>query len=183
MKKVTLFTLVAIMVGSSLPAAQAHVSAQSFGYTLIAGQSSRVYMSLGHGCTYKNIKYGTSVFQVVVPAAAGKPTPEFHQGFKTSVVANATLNAANAPIDYTVTWTAKSRSSAIDDGTFSDFGLKVKWDATAQKIAFPTTQTCFAADKTPLYLKWIITDGTTKAATADTEFGPAPTVTTVAAVK
>jgi hypothetical protein len=183
MKKVTLFTLIAIMVGSSLPAAQAHVSTQSLGFTTIAGQSSRVYLSLGHGCTYKNVKYGTSIFQVVVPAAAGKPTPEFKPGFKSTVIANTTLNAANAPIDYTVTWTSKSRINVIDDGTFFDFGLKVKWDATAQKIAFPTTQTCFAADKTPLYLKWIITDGTTKASTADTEFGPAPTLTTVAAAK
>jgi hypothetical protein len=183
MKKIALTALVAIMIGSSLPTAQAHVATQSLGFTTVAGQSSRVYLSLGHGCTYKNVKYGTSIFSVVVPAAAGKPTPEFRQGFKTSVVANTVLNAANAPIDYTVSWTAKSRSYVIDDGTFSDFGIKVKWDAIAQKINFPTTQTCFAADKTPLYLKWIITDGTTKAGTADTEFGPAPSLTTVAAAK
>ena len=63
--------------------------------------------------------------------------------------------------------------------------MKVKWDATPQKIFFPTTQTCYAPTSTsgvkkPLYLRWIQTDGTTPAATEDTEFGPAPAVTTVA---
>ena len=160
-------------------AANAHVSTQSKGYTLVAGQASRVWLSLGHGCTYKNIKYGTSVFKVVVPAAAGKPTPEFHYGFKTNVVANKTLLADGlTPIDYTVTWTATTRAHAIDDGTFYDFGLKVTWNKTPQKIYFPTTQICMAG-KTPVYLKWEITDGSSKTATEDTEFGPAPSVTTV----
>jgi hypothetical protein len=118
---------------------------------------------------------------VVVPAAAGKPTPEFHYGFTTSVVASTEVDSKNAPLNYTVTWTAKTIGHAIDDGTFYDFGLKLTWSATPQTIAFPTTQICYAPGKKPVYLQWIITDGSTKAATADTEFGPAPTVTTVAA--
>ena len=39
----------------------------------------------------------------------------------------------------------------------------------------------YAANKKPLYLQWNITDGSSKPATEDTEFGPAPTVTTIAA--
>lgn len=171
---------VSLLLGSMLPAS-AHVSTQSKGYTLVAGQSSRLWLSLGHGCSYKDIKYPTSVFKVVVPAAAGKPTPEFHYGFKTSVVASAEVDAKNAPLNYTVTWTAKTVGHAIDDGTFYDFGMKLKWDATPQTIALPTTQICYAAGKKPLYLQWIITDGSTKSATEDTEFGPAPTLTTIAA--
>jgi hypothetical protein len=66
-----------LMLGFITPAS-AHVSAQSNGFTLVAGQSSRLWLSLGHGCTYKDLKYPTSVFKVVVPASAGKPTPEFH---------------------------------------------------------------------------------------------------------
>ena len=183
MKKVSLVLSAAvIMVLASVTPASAHVSAQSKGYTLVAGQSSRLWLSLGHGCTYNNAKYPTSIFKVVVPSTAGKPTPEFHYGFKTSVVASAEVDAKNAPLSYTVTWTAKTAGHAIDDGTFYDFGLKLTWNATPQTIAFPVTQTCFATGKKPLYLQWIITDGTTKAATADTEYGPAPTVTTVAAV-
>lgn len=183
MKKIIIVMSAALMaVASSISPASAHVSAQSKGYTVTAGQSSRLWLSLGHGCTYNGAKYPTSVFSVVVPAAAGKPTPEFHYGFKTSVVASTQVDAKNAPINYTVTWTAKTIGHAVDDGTFYDFGMKLSWNATPQTIAFPTTQTCYAAGKKPLYLQWIITDGSTKAATADTEFGPAPTVTTVAAV-
>ena len=169
-----------LVVGSMLPAS-AHVSAQSKGFTLEAGKSSRLWLSLGHGCEYKNLNYPTSVFKVVVPASAGKPTPEFHYGWKSSVVASAEVDSKNVPLNYTVTWTARTVSHAIDDGTFYDFGLKLKWNATPQTIAFPTTQICYAASKKPLYLQWNITDGSSKPATEDTEFGPAPTVTTIAA--
>lgn len=187
MKKIFISVAAAcLFTGASLTPASAHVSTQSKGYSVVAGQSSRVWLSLGHGCTYKDVKYGTSIFEVVVPAAAGKPTPEYHYGFKTTVTASAEVNAQNAPVSYTVKWTATTRTHAIDDGTFYDFGLKVKWDAIPQTIVFPTTQTCFAAaseGKKPLYLKWIITDGSTKAGTLDTEFGPAPTLTTIAVTK
>ena len=118
---------------------------------------------------------------IAVPASAGKPTPEFHYGFKTSVVASKEVDSKNAPLYYTVTWTATTVGHAIDDGTFYDFGLKLKWDATPQTIAFPTTQICYAPGKKPLYLQWTIVDGSTKASTDDTEYGPAPTVTTIAA--
>ena len=164
--------------------ASAHVGVQMRGNTLIAGQSSRIYLSLGHGCTYKGVQYGTQVFSTVVPSTAGKPTPEFHQGFKVTVVPSTQVDANNVPLSYTVTWTARSSYWTIDPYTFYDFGLKVTWDKTPQKISFLTTQTCYAPGasgiKKPLYLKWIQTDGTTPAATDDTEFGPAPSVTTVA---
>jgi len=184
---ITVMTAAAFVVGISISPANAHVSVQSKGYTVTAGQSSRLWMSLGHGCTYKNVKYGTSVFVVEVPAAAGKPTPEFHQGFKTSVVASTTVDANKVPDYYIVQWSAKAKSWAIDDGTFYDFGLKVTFNSTPQQINLKTTQICYApqADgtKKPLYLNWHITDGTKKAASEDTEWGPAPSITTVAAVK
>jgi hypothetical protein len=180
-KSIAVIAMSFSLLGISILPASAHVSPQSKGYTLVAGQSSRLWLSIGHGCTYNNSKYPTSVFKVIVPGVAGKPTPEFHYGFKTSVVASPEVDAKNAPLNYTVTWTAKTAGHAIDDGTFYDFGLKLTWNSTPQKIDFPTTQICYAPGKKPLYLQWNITDGTTKAATADTEFGPAPTVTTVAA--
>ena len=182
MKKViAIFGISISLIISTMLPASAHVSAQSKGYTLVAGQSSRLWLSLGHGCMYKDAKYPTSVFKVIVPAVAGKPTPEFHYGFKTSVVASTEVDAKNAPLNYTVTWTAKTLGHAIDDGTFYDFGMKLTWNATPQTIAFPTTQICYAPGKKPLYLQWTITDGSTKPGTVDTEFGPAPTVTTIAA--
>ena len=180
-KALTILSVIALFTGITFVPANAHVSVQMRGYTLVTGQSSRVYLSLGHGCTYKGIAYPTSDFIVKVPAAAGKPTPEFHYGFKTSVVASTTVDANKTPDYYLVTWKASTLAHAIDDGTFYDFGLKLSWNATPQTIAFPTTQICYAPGKKPLYLQWIITDGSTKAATADTEYGPAPSVTTIAA--
>jgi hypothetical protein len=184
-KKVIAVSAAFVLSIGFIAPAHAHVGTQMRGNSLVAGASSRVYLSLGHGCTYKEVQYATHIFSVEVPAAAGKPTPEFHQGFRAKVVASREVNAANVPAFYTVTWTAKSSSWAIDPNTFYDFGLKVKWDKSPQKIAFKTTQQCSAYDtstgsRKALYMKWHITDGSTMAATADTEFGPAPTVTTVA---
>ena len=177
-------SVVALLMGISVYPASAHVGTQTRGNTLQAGQSSRIYLSLGHGCTYKENKYGTSVFVVTVPKIAGKPTPGFIHGFNTSVVASATVDALKVPDYYTVTWTAKAKSWVIDDGTFFDFGLKVKWDKAPQVVAFKTTQICYATQtdgsKLPLYLNWHITEGTTKAAESTIEWGPAPSVTTVA---
>ena len=175
------------IMGVSVSPANAHVGVQMKGYTLEAGKSSRLWLSLGHGCTYKTIKYPTSVFVVEVPATAGKPTPEFHQGFKTSVVASTTVDTNKVPDYYTVTWKAKAKSWAIDDGTFYDFGLKVAFNAVPQQINLKTTQVCYApqadGSKKPLYLNWHITDGAKKVASEDIEWGPAPSITTITAVK
>ena len=168
---------------AATPIAEAHVGTQSRGNTLVAGKSSRIYLSLGHGCTYEGVQYGTRIFSVVVPSTAGKPTPEFVQGWPVKVLASTQVDAKNVPDHYTVTWTSKSNYWVIDPYTFFDFGMKVTWNTTPQTIAFKTTQTCYAptgVGQKPLYLQWTITDGSTQAATADTEFGPAPTVTTVA---
>jgi hypothetical protein len=65
--------------------------------------------------------------------------------------------------------------------------LKVKFNSTPQQINLKTTQICYApladGSKKPLYLNWHITDGTTKVASEDIEWGPAPSITTVTAVK
>ena len=186
MKKfLTVLSAITLFTGAALVPANAHVSVQMREYTLEAGKSSRAYLSLGHGCTYRGKAYPTSEFIVKVPAAAGKPTPEYHYGFKTSVVASTSVDANKTPEFYTVSWKAKTLSHAIDDGTFYDFGLKVKWSAVPGVINFETTQVCYApaagGKKKALYLSWTITDGTTKSATEDTEFGPAPSITTVKA--
>jgi hypothetical protein len=183
MKKLIIFaSLIGLVVAGLTPAA-AHVGTQMRGNTLQAGQSSRVYLSLGHGCTYREAKYGTSVFSVIVPKTAGKPTPEYVPGFKVVVAPSATVDPNGVPDSYTVTWTAKARSWIIEDGTFFDFGVKVKWDKTPQVIAFKTTQICYATTasgtKLPLYLNWQITDGSSKPAEPTIEWGPAPSVTTV----
>ncbi len=184
MKKIHIFFFALLLIiGVGVQPASAHVSAQSKGYTVQAGQSSRLWLSLGHGCHYKDNVYGTSVFTVEVPKTAGKPTPEFHHGFKAKVVASPTVDANKLPDFYTVSWTAKARSWIIDDGAFYDFGMKVKWDKAPQVISFKTTQTCYATEvggsKQTLLLNWHVTDGSKKAAEPTIEWGPAPTVTTI----
>ena len=99
MKKLLIFASLIGLVVAGLTPASAHVGTQMRGNTLQAGQSSRVYLSLGHGCTYKEVKYGTSVFSVVVPKSAGKPTPEFVPGFKVVVAPSSTVDANKTP-DY-----------------------------------------------------------------------------------
>lgn len=189
MKKyfISAFSAFALLAIAASPAS-AHVSTNLKGFSDIAGQSSTVYFRLGHGCASGANHFGTSIFEVVVPAIAGTPKPEFKSGFRTSVVAAANKTAAGTPENYTVTWTSKLPSSIIDDGTFADFGISLKWSPeikTLTKVSFPTTQVCKAGTrdantgvKSPvtMYLKWIIIDGSTQAATTDTEFGPAPSV-------
>jgi hypothetical protein len=147
--------LAAILTMVGLTPSSAHVGANLRGFSDVAGQSSTVYLRLGHGCTDGKNYFGTSSFEVVVPIEAGTPRP----------------------------------SQAIDHGTFAEFAFQVRWSAAitaVTKVAFPTTQVCKRGlqdfdtkKKAPndFFLKWIITDGSTLADTADTEFGPAPTVT------
>ena len=190
MKKIVLSVISIFALGAmAATPASAHVSTNLKGFSDIAGQSSTVYFRLGHGCAVGANHFGTSSFEVVVPAIAGTPKPEFKPGFKTAVVPSTTKNLAGAPEAYTVTWTSKSTTSVVDDGTFADFGVSLKWSSdikSVTKVNFPTTQVCKAGLRDAVsgvkstsnaYLRWIITDGTTKAATADTEFGPAPSVT------
>lgn len=183
MKKVMISSICAALIFPIImsTSANAHVGVQLRGNSIVAGSSSRVYLSLGHGCVSNNVQYGTRKFSVNVPAAAGKPTPEFHAGFKSEVIPSKEVDANNSPTSYTVNWTAKSASNEIDPYSFYDFGFKVTWDKTPQKINFKTAQTCYVPNSNKkLYLKWVITDGSTIPATDDTEFGPAPSVTTIA---
>lgn len=194
MKKYFISALSAIaLVAIAASPANAHVSTNLKGFSDVAGQSSTVYFRLGHGCASGANHFGTSIFEVTVPAIAGTPKPEFKPGFKTSVTAATTKTAAGAPENYKVTWTAKVPSSIVDDGTFADFGISLKWSADIKaltKLDFPATQVCKAGTrdlntgvKAPvaMYLRWIITDGSTQTATSDTEFGPAPSVSVKAA--
>jgi len=181
--------LAALFLIISVAPSQAHVGAYLRGFSDVAGQSSTVYLRLGHGCTDEVNYFGTGVFEVTVPIEAGTPRPEFKAGWRAQVVPSSAKNAQGVPLYSTVTWSAKSLKNSVDHGTFAEFALQVKWSAAitaATKVNFPTTQVCLKGTKdlstkvkapNNFYLKWTITDGSTKEATADTEFGPAPSVT------
>jgi len=186
-KRIAIITAVLLLVG--MTPSNAHVGATLRGFSDVAGQSSTVYLRLGHGCTDGKNYFGTGVFEVVVPIEAGTPRPEFKAGWRAKVVPSAEKNDKGVALFNTVTWTAKSHTQSVDHGTFADFAFQVRWSAaitSTTKVAFPTTQVCKRGvqdydtkKKAPndFFLKWTITDGSTKADTADTEFGPAPIVT------
>lgn len=186
-KRIAILAAVLTMVG--LAPSSAHVGANLRGFSDVAAQSSTVYLRLGHGCTDGKNYFGTGVFEVVVPIEAGTPRPEFKSGWRAKVVPSAEKNDKGVPLSNKITWTAKSHTQSIDHGTFAEFAFQVKWSAAITvetKVAFPTTQVCKRGvqdfdtkKKAPndFFLKWIITDGSTMANTANTEFGPAPTVT------
>jgi len=77
-RKIVSILAVLFFLFTSSNIANAHVGVQLRGNTLVAGSSTRIWLSLGHGCTYNNNQYGTRIFSVQVPSVAGKPTPEFH---------------------------------------------------------------------------------------------------------
>lgn len=193
MKKCIAILAALMMIIGAAPS-QAHVGANLRGFSDVAGQSSTVYLRLGHGCTDEINYFGTGIFEVIVPIEAGTPRPEFKPGWRAQVVPSSTKNEQGVPLYNTVTWRAKSLKNSVDHGTFAEFALQVKWSAAikaATKVNFPTTQICLKGTKDPstkvkaannFYLKWTITDGSSSEATADTEFGPAPSVTVKPAV-
>lgn len=178
-----------------LTAASAHVEVQLRGYSNKAGDESQIVLRAEHGCMYNNAMYATESLQVVVPNAAGRPKPSYFPGFTATVVDSKSKDSKGVPVSYTVTWKAKNASFAIDGSNFFEVGLLTTWSSAPQKIYMPATQTC-TVTKTPssgmgamtmnakdvgkkLYLKWIVTTGATPKDTADTEYGPAPEITTV----
>lgn len=194
-RKFAIFTcLLVAFAGVNLTAANAHVEIQLRGYSDKAGDESMIWLRAEHGCMYNNLMYPTEVLQVQVPNAAGRPKPEYRYGFTATVVDSKTKDAAGVPSYYTVTWKARNASFAIDGTTYTEFGLLTKWDKKPQTIYMPATQFCHVT-KTPsgampstkisskdlgkpLYLKWIVTTGSTPKDTSDTEYGPAPVITT-----
>ncbi|MEN9715020.1 MAG: hypothetical protein RJA35_487 [Actinomycetota bacterium] len=134
---------------------------------LTAGQSGTLNFRVGHGCTeaeanivdpntgksLQGTKWGTHAFSVTIPVIAQGtgttvPKAQYVPGWKTSLSKDAAGN-------YTVTWTAISSDFDIPDGPsttdssiaanqYADFGVSIKWAATAggQTVFFPSQQTC-----------------------------------------
>ena len=186
--------LLMLFTGASLSAANAHVEVQLRGYSNKAGDESMIWLRAEHGCMFKNATFATEQLQVQVPNAAGRPKPEYMYGFTATVVDSKTKDSAGIPTYYTVTWKAKNPSFAIDGSNYFEVGMLTSWDKKPQAIYMPAVQSC-TVTKTPtgsmssmtmprgdvgkkLYLKWIVTTGSTPKDTVDTEYGPAPVITT-----
>ena len=176
----------------SMSAASAHVEVQLRGYSDKAGDESMIWLRAEHGCMYKNLMYATQQLQVQVPNAAGRPKPEYKYGFTATVVDSKKKDVTGVPFYYTVTWKAQNSSFAIDGTNYFEVGMLTSWTKKPQTIYMPATQFCHvtkvsngsamkASSKDvgkPLYLKWIVTTESTPKNTSDTEYGPAPAITT-----
>jgi hypothetical protein len=193
-KLLSVFFLLAMFTGLGFSAANAHVEIQLRGYSNKAGDESMIWLRAEHGCMYKNAIFATEQLQVQVPNAAGRPKPGYMYGFSATVMDSKTKDSAGVPTFYTVTWKAKNASYAIDGSNYFEVGLLTSWAKKAQTIYMPAVQTC-TVTKTPsgsmssmtmstadigkkIYLKWIVTTGTTPKNTSTTEYGPAPMITT-----
>lgn len=194
-RKIAIFTcLLLAFFGINMTAANAHVEIQLRGYSDKAGDESMIWLRAEHGCMYNNAMYATEVLQVQVPNAAGRPKPEYKYGFAATVVDSKAKDAVGVPAYYTVTWKAQNSSFAIDGTTYTEFGLITTWDKKPQTIYMPTVQFCHVTKTASgamsptrvsnndvgkaLYLKWIVTTGSTPKNTSTTEYGPAPVTTT-----
>ena len=180
-RKITVLScLLTLFIGVGFASASAHVEVQLRGYSDKAGDESMIWLRAEHGCMYKNMMYSTHILQVTVPNAAGRPKPEYEYGFTATVVDSKERDSNGVPVSYTVTWKAKNASFDIDGMNYAEFGLITQWDKKPQTIYMPAVQTCYVGDGSskPLYLKWIVTTGSTPKSTADTEYGPSPVVVT-----
>jgi len=193
-KIVVFMSSLLVFFGVSFTAASAHVEIQLRGYSDKAGNESMIWLRAEHGCMYKNMMYATEQLQVKVPNAAGRPKPEFRYGFTATVVDSKTKDAAGVPLYYTVTWKATSAAFAIDGTNYFEVGMLTSWDKKPQTMYMPAIQFCHVTKAPsggmptpkgenkdvgkPLYLKWIVTTGSTPKDTSDTEYGPAPVITT-----
>lgn len=172
-----LFSLLILFSSTGFTAANAHVEVQLRGYSDKAGDESMIWLRAEHGCMYKNVMYPTEQLQIQVPNAAGRPKPEFMYGFRATVVDSKTKDVSGVPTYYTVTWKAKSSTFAIDGSNYFEVGMLTSWGKNPQTIYMPAIQTCTGMGK-KLYLKWNVTTGKTPKDTIDTEYGPAPVITT-----
>lgn len=201
------FAVGIVVVGGT--SANAHVGIDTRGTVATVGGSLTYEMRLGHGCTAADgNKYGTHVFVVAVPAAAGVPTPQAVPGYTVVVTPSAIKDASGVPVTNTVTWTAKSANDDIQINAFAEFGLRgkplaagVAWFDTTQICRVPKTVTAPATIKkvngkkvttpgkttttyTELLLNWSVHDSaapTVVAADGLSETGPAPSLNIAAA--
>lgn len=213
MKKcITSFVVSSIAVGivvAGATSANAHVGIDTRGTVATVGSSLTYEMRLGHGCTATDgSKYGTHVFEVVVPAGVGVPTPQALPGFTVAVTPSADKDPSGVPLSNKVTWTAKGEGDDIQINAFAEFGLRSKplvagvaWFDTTQICRISKTVTAPATTKkvngkkvitpgktsttyTELYLKWTVHDSAAPSVMSvdgTTETGPAPSLVIAAA--
>lgn len=123
----------------------AHMSIKTNGNSIKAGDSSTIWLRVGHGCKDADGKeISTTRVSVVVPREAGTPKAEHRDGWDVTLTPQGEKDSAGTYDSYLVNWQAKPGFS-VAPGTFSDFGVQVKWGKTPGKIWLDGAQDCLVA--------------------------------------
>lgn len=132
--KVILGTLVASAASiTGVGSASAHATVQLYGSSATAGGYGAMFIRIGHGCA----KASTDTVEVSIPAGFGSVRPQQMPGWNAETIKN----------DAGVTTGVKWSGGLLPDAQFADFGLSVKYPATAGTYAIPVVQRCGAAEE------------------------------------
>lgn len=122
----TLAAAAAIITVSS--PVSAHAGIQLYGAKATAGGYGAFFVRIPHGCE----KQATDIVEVSIPAGFASVRPQLIAGWNAETIKNA------AGIVTAVKWSGGS----LPDSQFADFGVNVKYPATAGKYPIPVIQYC-----------------------------------------
>lgn len=111
--------------------ANAHATLQLYGSTPTAGGYGHMFLRVPHGCDGA----ATDTIKVQIPAGFTSVKPQAKAGWNVSTVKADGKNVSE------VIWSGGN----LADSSFDDFGLAVKYPATAGTYYAPTVQLCGAA--------------------------------------
>jgi periplasmic copper chaperone A len=130
--KAILGTLAAsAVVLSATSAANAHASVQLYGSTPTASGYGQMFVRIPHGCAGA----ATDTIKVQIPAGFASVKAQAKAGWSVSTVKADGTNVSE------VTWSGGN----LPDSNFDDFGLSVKFPATAGTYYVPIVQLCGAS--------------------------------------
>ncbi|MDI1451045.1 DUF1775 domain-containing protein [Polyangium sp. 6x1] len=131
-------------------AAEAHISAVS--PTLIAGKTTVVELSVGHGCEGSD----TYAITVEIPKGMISVRPMSSDFGKTSL----TYDAADPALVTTVTWQKDDADALPGDTNYYRLAFRAKApSAPFTSIYYKVHQVCRAADATLSYAEWVALPG------------------------
>ncbi|MDC3961549.1 DUF1775 domain-containing protein [Polyangium jinanense] len=131
-------------------AAEAHISAVS--PTAIAGKTTLVELSVGHGCEGSD----TYAITVEIPKGMTSVRPMFSDFGKTSL----TYDAADPALVTTVTWQKDDVDALPGDTNYYTLAFRARVpNAPFTSIYYKVHQVCRAADATLSYAEWVALPG------------------------
>lgn len=126
-------TAIALLVATH-SSASAHASIQLYGSTASVNGYGVLFIRIGHGCTGG---LATDTVVVSIPSGFTSVRPQQISGW----TASRTMSGSTVT---EVKWTGGS----LPDSQFADFGISVKFPATAGSYGFKTVQYCGTANAT-----------------------------------